>query len=112
LADSVVVFFFAYTVIRSNDENVGFNCAVSVALNIYYGTLYAYSPEVMPSAHRATGNGTAVALNRVMGIMSAIVATYADTATSAPVYVCAALFGALAIVSAFFPFEPVNNQSG
>lgn len=25
--------------------------------NIYYGTLYAYTPEVLPSAHRGTGNG-------------------------------------------------------
>ena len=43
--------------------------------NIYYATLYAYTPEVLPSAHRGTGNGIAIALNRVMGIMSAIVAT-------------------------------------
>ena len=106
-----VAFFFAYTAVRNNAQNVGFNCAVSFAINIYYGTLYAYSPEVMPSAHRATGNGTAVAFNRVMGIMSAIVATYANLATSAPIYICAGLFGAMALVSAVFPFEPEHSQS-
>lgn len=46
--------------------------------NIYYGTLYAYTPEVLPSAHRGTGNGIAIGLNRIMGIMSAVIATYAD----------------------------------
>jgi hypothetical protein len=56
---SLVVFFFTYTAVRNNAENVGFNCATSFAINIYYGTLYAYSPEVLPSAHRATGNGIA-----------------------------------------------------
>ncbi|OAL53985.1 membrane transporter [Pyrenochaeta sp. DS3sAY3a] len=106
-----MAFFFAYTAIRSNAENLGFNCAVSAAVNIYYGTLYAYSPEVMPSAHRATGNGTAVALNRLMGIMAAVIATYADTSTAAPVYICAALFGGLAIISFLLPFEPQNSQS-
>lgn len=44
--------------------------------NIYYGTLYAYTPEVLPSAHRGTGNGIAIGFNRIMGIMSAVVALY------------------------------------
>lgn len=43
--------------------------------NIYYGTLYAYTPEVLPSAHRGTGNGISIGLNRIMGIMSAVIAT-------------------------------------
>lgn len=106
-----MVFFFAYTSVRNDAQNVGFSCAVSFAINIYYGTLYAYSPEVLPSGHRATGNGTAVALNRVMGIMSAIVATYANTSTPVPVYICAALFIVMAGVAALFPFEPQTAQS-
>lgn len=73
-----MVFFFAYTQVRSASENLGFSCAISFSLNIYYGTLYAYTPEVLPSAHRGTGNGIAIGLNRVMGIMSAIIATYAN----------------------------------
>lgn len=50
--------------------------------NIYYGTLYAYTPEVLPSAHRGTGNGIAIACNRVMGILSAVIATYANVSLS------------------------------
>jgi MFS family permease len=73
-----MVFFFAYTQVRSESQNLGFNCAISFCLNIYYGTLYAYTPEVLPSAHRGTGNGIAIGCNRVMGIMSAIVAKYAN----------------------------------
>lgn len=41
-------------------------------------TLYAYTPEVLPSAHRGTGNGLAVSGNRIMGILSAVIATVAD----------------------------------
>lgn len=44
--------------------------------NIYYGCLYAYTPEVLPSAHRGTGNGISIGLNRIMGILSAVIATY------------------------------------
>jgi hypothetical protein len=91
----------------------GFGVCLVTRLLIFVGsgTLYAYTPEVLPSAHRATGNGVAVACNRIMGIMSAIIATYANTATSAPLYVCAALFILAAIVSALFPFEPYGRRS-
>lgn len=106
-----MAFFFAYTAVRSAGQNVAFSCAIGFCLNIYYGTLFAYTPEVLPSAHRATGNGIAVACNRVMGILSAVVATFADTGTPVPIYLCAALFVAMAGVSALFPFEPYGRRS-
>lgn len=106
-----MAFFFAYTQIRTQPQNVGFSCAIAFTLNIYYGTLYAYTPEVLPSAHRATGNGVAVACNRIMGIMSAVIATYADTTTSVPIYLCAALYIAMAAVAVAFPFEPYGKRS-
>ncbi|KAL5318397.1 hypothetical protein ACEPPN_013457 [Leptodophora sp. 'Broadleaf-Isolate-01'] len=106
-----MAFFFAYTQVRTQAQNVGFSCAIGFCLNIYYGTLYAYTPEVLPSAHRATGNGIAVACNRIMGILSAVIATYADTSTSVPIYVCAALYIAMAAVAIAFPFEPYGKRS-
>jgi hypothetical protein len=33
-----MAFFFAYTAVRTPAENVGFSCAISFTLNIYYGT--------------------------------------------------------------------------
>ena len=77
-----MAFFFAYTQVRSQAQNLGFNCAISFCLNIYYGTLYAYTPEVLPSAHRGTGNGIAIGCNRVMGILSAVIATVANVRCS------------------------------
>jgi len=73
-----MAFFFAYTQVRNEAQNLGFTCTVNFCLNIYYGTLYAYTPEVLPSAHRGTGNGIAIGWNRVMGILSAVIATVAD----------------------------------
>ncbi|RYO74016.1 hypothetical protein DL766_007328 [Monosporascus sp. MC13-8B] len=108
---ATMAFFFAYTAVRSPAQNVGFSCAIAFCLNVYYGTLYAYTPEVLPSAHRATGNGVGVACNRLMGILSSVVSTTADTSTSSPIYVCAALFGVMALVSALFPFEPYGRRS-
>jgi len=32
----------------------------------------------MPSAHRGTGDGIAIGVNRIMGIMSAIIAHFAN----------------------------------
>ena len=79
--------------------------------NIYYGTLYAYTPEVLPSAHRGTGNGISIGLNRIMGIVSAGVATGANTATPVPIYICAALYIVMAGVAAVFPYEPMGRRS-
>lgn len=106
-----MAFFFAYTQVRTEDQNIGFTCAIACALNIYYGTLYAYTPEVLPSAHRATGNGVAVACNRIMGILSAVIATVANTQTAAPIYVSGALYVAMAILAVMFPFEPYGKRS-
>jgi hypothetical protein len=68
-------------------------------------------------------------MNRVMGIMSAIVATYvypqiysvppganvviryANTSTPVPIYICAALYIVMAAVAAAFPFEPMGKRS-
>ncbi|MCJ1450161.1 hypothetical protein MMC28_000490 [Mycoblastus sanguinarius] len=106
-----MAFFFAYTQVRSAAQNLGFNCAISCCLNIYYGTLYAYTPEVLPSAHRGTGNGIAIGCNRVMGILSAVIATVANTSTSVPIFICAALYIVMAIIAGAFPFEPYGRRS-
>ncbi|KAF5607986.1 synaptic vesicle transporter SV2 [Fusarium pseudoanthophilum] len=104
-----MAFFFAYTSVKTSVQDLTFTCLIAFCINIYYGTLYAYTPEVLPSAHRATGSAIAVACNRLMGIASAVVATEANTDTPAPLYVCAALFLAMAAVSASFPFEPARR---
>ncbi|KAF2709739.1 membrane transporter [Pleomassaria siparia CBS 279.74] len=104
-------FFFAYTQVRTAVQDLVFSCLINFCLNIYYGTLYAYTPEVLPSAHRGTGNGIAIAWNRVMGIVSAVVATVADTSTPVPIYICAALYILMAAVAAVFPFEPYGKRS-
>lgn len=79
-----MAFFFAYTQVRTATQNIVFTCVINFCLNIYYGTLYAYTPEVLPSAHRGTGNGIAIGWNRVMGILSAVIATVADVSTFHP----------------------------
>ncbi|KAM3075590.1 Filamentous Growth Regulator, variant 2 [Clarireedia jacksonii] len=106
-----MAFFFAYTHVQTEAQNIAFSCSIAFFLNIYYGTLYAYTPEVLPSAHRATGNGVAVACNRVMGILSAVIATVAGTSTPVPIYVCAALYAVMAGLAVCFPFEPYGKRS-
>lgn len=106
-----MAFFFGYTAVKTSAQDLIFTCMIAFCLNIYYGTLYAYTPEVLPSAHRASGNGIAVACNRIMGILSAVVASEGDTSTSVPIFVCATLFILAAITAALFPFEPYGRRS-
>ncbi|KAH7304309.1 membrane transporter [Stachybotrys elegans] len=104
-------FFWAYSQVKSNEANVAFTCVVNFTLNIYYATLYAYTPEVLPTAHRSTGNGIAVGCNRVMGLVSTIVGSFVDLNTPVPIYICAALYVAMAGVAILFPFEPRGQRS-
>jgi MFS family permease len=106
-----MVFMFAYSAVKTSAENLGLSCAVNICLNIYYGTLFAYTPEVLPSAHRATGNGISVAVARAMGTIAPVVAFYSNTATSAPIFVMAAVFLVIAIVSGLFPYEVRGKHS-
>ena len=104
-------FLFGFTQITTPTQNLGLVCAISVVSNIFYGTLYAYTPEILPTAHRATGSGLAVAANRVMGIFAIVIASYSDVETTAPVFICAALFFLLAVASALLPLEPKGKKS-
>lgn len=106
-----MAFFFAYSQVASQAANIAYSCIISFTLEIYYGVLYGYTAETLPSAHRATGNGIAVAFCRLAGAMSAVVATYANPNTSAPVFICAALYGALAVCAFLLPFEPYGKRA-
>ncbi|KAJ5884330.1 membrane transporter [Penicillium tannophilum] len=106
-----MVFFFGYTAVKTGAQNLGFSCAISVSINIYYATLYAYTVEVLPSAHRGTGNGIAVSLNRLMGTVSALIGAFTSTASSVPIYVCAAMLGMGGIIAIIFPFETRGKKT-
>jgi hypothetical protein len=53
-----------------------------LARTIYYGTIYAYTPEILPSAHRATGYGICVVLNRIGCSLGVLVGSYANVETT------------------------------
>ncbi|KAL2825518.1 MFS general substrate transporter [Aspergillus pseudoustus] len=100
-----MVLQFGYTQIRTPAQNVGVSAAISAASNIYYGTIYAYTPEILPSAHRATGYALCLVVNRLGGIAGVLVGSYANVETTAPLFVCAGLFALLIVLSLLLPFE-------
>ena len=76
-----------------------------------YGVLYALSPEVFPTKVRGTGNAMVASANRVFGIMSPVVALYANLATSVPIYISGALFILSGLIALFLPIEPRGKAS-
>ena len=102
---------FGYTQVKTPAQNLGLSAAISAASNIYYGTLYAYTPEIQPTAHRATGYAICVILNRVGGIVGVLVGSYANVNTVAPLFVCAGLYGGLIITSILLPFESRGRRA-
>ncbi|EJU04230.1 sugar transporter [Dacryopinax primogenitus] len=86
------VFLFASTTAKTQDALLGWNCAYNFTSNVMYAVLYAYTPEVFPAKNRGTGTGIAATANRIFGVMSPIVAMFANLNTPVPVYVSGALF--------------------
>ena len=41
-----MAFFFGYTAISTPAQNLALTCMIYFFVNVYYGTLYAYTPEV------------------------------------------------------------------
>lgn len=105
-----MAFLFGYTAIRTRPQNVALSSCVYVTLYIYYGVLYAYTPEVMPSAARATGNALCLFCTRITTAMVPIIAWYSDTSSQIPIWICGAFVGVIGVIALFFPFEPTKTR--
>ena len=90
---------------------LGWNCGYSFTSNVMYGVLYAITPELFPTKDRGTGNAITAAANRVFGIMSPIVALYANLTTSVPIYISGALFIVSGLIALLLPFDPRGTAS-
>ncbi|KAI0032773.1 MFS general substrate transporter [Vararia minispora EC-137] len=100
------VFLFASTTARSSNALLGWNCGYSFTSNIMYGVLYALSPELFPTRDRGTGNALVAIANRVFGVMSPIVALYANLSSPVPIFVSGTLFLVAGALALLLPFEP------
>lgn len=100
-----------YTQIETPAQNLALSCSITAASSVYYGTIYAYTPEIPPTAHRATAYGLCVVMNRVGGIVGVVVGSYADVRTTTPLFVCAGLFGLLVVLALALPFETRGRRS-
>lgn len=107
---ATMAFLFGYTAISTHAQNLGLSCAVYITLYMYYGCLYAYTPEVMPSQARATGNALCIGLTRISSCFVPIIAFFGNTSSTVPIWICGAFVGILAVVSLFFPYEPTKQR--
>lgn len=105
------VFLYASTTATSSNALLGWNCAYNFVSNIMYAVLYAYTPEVFPTKDRGTGNAIAASANRIFGVMSPIIAMFANLNSAAPVYVSGALFIAAGLLALALPFESRGKAS-
>ncbi|KAG2734770.1 hypothetical protein G9P44_002776 [Scheffersomyces stipitis] len=107
---STMALLFGYTAIRTRGQNVGLSSAVYCALYIYYGVIYAYTPEVMPSAARATGNCLCLVCTRIATAIVPVIAWFSNTSSSVPIWICGAAVGIIGIIALFLPFEPSKHR--
>ncbi|KAH7887129.1 MFS general substrate transporter [Phlebopus sp. FC_14] len=105
------VFILASTTARTSNALLGWNCGYSFTSNVMYGVLYALSPELFPTKDRGTGNAIVASANRVFGVMSPIIALYANLATSVPIWVAGGIFLVAGLIALLLPFEPRGKAS-
>ncbi|KAG7924659.1 hypothetical protein KL925_005090 [Ogataea polymorpha] len=109
---ATMAILFGYTTVRTPSGDAGFSSATYFFINIYYGCLYAYTPEVLPAQARGTGVGLALVAARVSGAFSPVTYWYGQKSGSAiPIWVCGGIIGSLGIISALLPFEPSKQRS-
>lgn len=101
---------FGYTAVRTHAQNVGLTSAVYIGLYIYYGCLYAYSPEIMPSAARATGNAICIALTRIAGCIVPVIGYFTNTSSTVPIWICGSFVGLIGLEALLFPYEPSKQR--
>lgn len=100
------VFLFLFTTASNSAAVLGWNCAVSLTQNAMYAVLYALTYEVFPAPQRGTGDGLAMSVQRVFGIVATIVAIYASQDSfKPPIYVSASAFIATSLLMLFLPYE-------
>jgi len=105
------VFLYASTTALNSNSLLGWNCAYNFMSNVMYSVLYAYTPEIVPTKDRGTGNALTATANRIFGIMAPIIAIAANLETSAPVYVSGALFIVAGVLVLCLPFESRGKAS-
>lgn len=103
---------FGYTTVRDSSGDAGFASATYFFMNMYYGVLYAYTPEVFPAVARTTGGAIALFAGRFAGAFAPLIYYYGqESGTSVPIWVCGAIIGSLAVISMLLPFEPSKQRS-
>lgn len=103
-------FFVGYAFVKTHPQAQALLSLSWFAIFIYYSCLFAYSPEVMPTAARATGNAMAIACTRFALMFVPVIAYYGDPTTLTPVFVCAGIIGLLGLVCLLYPFEPSKQR--
>lgn len=109
---SGMAIFFGYTTVRTASGDVGFASATYFFVNIYFGVLYSYTPEVFPTVARTTGCALALVFCRFSSAFAPVVYYFGEKSGSAvPIWVCGACIGVLGLIALALPFETVKKHS-
>ncbi|KAH8709927.1 MFS siderochrome iron transporter 1 [Beauveria bassiana] len=105
-AACAAAFCGGFTSVRTAGANIAFSSMVSFWQTACYAMVFSYTPEVMPTASRATGCGLAFACGRLAFLAAPFIATFGDLKTSVPLWVVFGLLGLIAVTALSLPYEP------
>ncbi|TYJ58374.1 hypothetical protein B9479_000920 [Cryptococcus floricola] len=105
------VLIYGLTTAKTSPVLLAWNCVYAFFSNVMYSVLYAYTAEIFPTRDRGTGNALTAVTNRTFGVISPIIAMFANLNTSAPVYTSGALFIAAGLLALVLPYESRGKAS-
>ena len=105
------IFLYAFTTAKTQAAVLAFNCVINFVSYIFWGVLYCYTAEVLPSAHRGTGYGIISCAYRLTGLLAPIIYTFATSNVNAPVFVSATMYVAAGLLTLAAPYEPQGKAS-
>ena len=96
---------FGFTTAKTPNQVLAWNCGISLCQNAMYAILYAMTYECFPSLCRGAGDGLAMSVQRVFGILPTFIAAYGASKPTTPVFVSASLFIVASFSMLFLPYE-------
>lgn len=104
------IFLFCYTQVRTQQQNLAFSCCVYLTINFGYATLFSYTTEILPSQFRSTATSGCVYWSRIAGVLFPFVAYYTDTSSNVPIFICAAMYLVIALITILLAYELVGQR--
>ncbi|KXJ91655.1 putative sugar transporter [Microdochium bolleyi] len=105
------IFSGAFTLVKSDAQNLASSCMINFWLNAFYAIIYSYTPQALSTENRGLGCGLLMACGRLASLSAPFIATFADVTSSAPIFVSCALYVVMGLIALLLPIDTAGFRT-